>query len=144
MGEVASYSRFVYGSPPGYQTNRAQIQLSDSSGESLAWVRLIEVSSSQGKKFLCVVATNGFTSSVVISESSAPETRRFRLGAAPGGEPERVVVVINEESAQITNFSVCGAQLGDDTWALRHDQLQMRLSNSCHRGDVISAPPTTR
>lgn len=39
MSAVASYSVLFYGSPDGYQTNRAQIQLSDAKGKSLAWVR---------------------------------------------------------------------------------------------------------
>ncbi len=37
--KVASYSILFYGSPAGYQTNRAQIQLSDSKGKTLAWLR---------------------------------------------------------------------------------------------------------
>ena len=36
---VKSYSILFYGSPPGYQTNRAQIQLSDANGKSVAWIR---------------------------------------------------------------------------------------------------------
>ncbi len=39
MAEVASYSLLFYGSPTGYQTNRAQIQLSDDNGQTLAWLR---------------------------------------------------------------------------------------------------------
>jgi hypothetical protein len=39
MVEVASYSLLFYGGPLGYQTNRAQIQLSDANGQTLAWVR---------------------------------------------------------------------------------------------------------
>jgi hypothetical protein len=39
MPEVASYSLLFYGSPTGYQTNRAQIQLSGANGQALAWVR---------------------------------------------------------------------------------------------------------
>ncbi|MGB7509976.1 MAG: hypothetical protein WBP54_01660 [Pelodictyon phaeoclathratiforme] len=39
MATVASYSILFYGSPEGYQTNRAQIQLSDAAGATLAWVR---------------------------------------------------------------------------------------------------------
>jgi hypothetical protein len=39
MPEVASYSLLFYGSPTGYQTNRAQIQLSDASNKTLAWIR---------------------------------------------------------------------------------------------------------
>ncbi len=37
--EVKSYSILFYGGPNGYQTNRAQIQLSDASGKTLAWLR---------------------------------------------------------------------------------------------------------
>jgi hypothetical protein len=37
--EVKSYSILFYGGPDGYQTNRAQIQLSDAGGKTLAWVR---------------------------------------------------------------------------------------------------------
>jgi len=37
--EVKSYHILFYGGPDGYQTNRAQIQLSDASGKALAWVR---------------------------------------------------------------------------------------------------------
>lgn len=36
---VESYSILFYGSPAGYQTNRAQIQLSDANGKTLAWIR---------------------------------------------------------------------------------------------------------
>lgn len=36
---VHTYSVLTYGGPTGYQTNRAQIQLSDASGKSLAWLR---------------------------------------------------------------------------------------------------------
>jgi hypothetical protein len=39
MAAVASYSLLFYGSPEGYQTNRAQIQLSDAGGQTLAWIR---------------------------------------------------------------------------------------------------------
>jgi hypothetical protein len=39
MATVNSYSILFYGSPEGYQTNRAQIQLSDAAGKTLAWVR---------------------------------------------------------------------------------------------------------
>jgi hypothetical protein len=37
--QVASYHVLVYGGPTGYQTNRAQIQLSDAAGKSVAWIR---------------------------------------------------------------------------------------------------------
>ncbi len=36
---VKSYSVLFYGSPSGYQTNRAQIQLSDAKGKTVAWIR---------------------------------------------------------------------------------------------------------
>ncbi|MDH5605781.1 MAG: hypothetical protein OEY93_02735 [Anaerolineae bacterium] len=36
---VESYSLLFYGSPSGYQTNRAQIQLSGADGKTLAWIR---------------------------------------------------------------------------------------------------------
>ncbi|MFN6339859.1 MAG: hypothetical protein ACK41W_14185 [Cyanobacteriota bacterium] len=39
MAQVASYQILVYGGPDGYQTNRAQIQLSDAAGKVLAWLR---------------------------------------------------------------------------------------------------------
>lgn len=39
MADVASYSLLFYGGPTGYQTNRAQIQLSGAAGQTLAWVR---------------------------------------------------------------------------------------------------------
>jgi hypothetical protein len=39
MPVVASYSLLFYGSPTGYQTNRAQIQLSDANDNALAWIR---------------------------------------------------------------------------------------------------------
>jgi len=39
MAEVASYSLLFYGGPDGYQTNRAQIQLSGADGDTLAWLR---------------------------------------------------------------------------------------------------------
>jgi hypothetical protein len=38
MPAVTSYSVLFYGGPDGYQTNRAQIQLSDASN-TLAWIR---------------------------------------------------------------------------------------------------------
>jgi hypothetical protein len=37
--EVAKYHILFYGSPTGYQTNRAQIALYDSSGNTVAYVR---------------------------------------------------------------------------------------------------------
>ena len=37
--EVKKYSVLFYGSPSGYQTNRAQIQLSDINDKTIAWVR---------------------------------------------------------------------------------------------------------
>lgn len=39
MPTVKSYSVLFYGRPNGYQTNRAQIQLSGANGKTLAWVR---------------------------------------------------------------------------------------------------------
>ncbi len=39
MPAVSSYSVLFYGGPDGYQTNRAQIQLSDATGKTLAWLR---------------------------------------------------------------------------------------------------------
>lgn len=36
---IGSYSVLFYGSPSGYQTNRAQIQLKDKNGQVAAWVR---------------------------------------------------------------------------------------------------------
>ncbi|MET1079752.1 MAG: hypothetical protein ABWY06_17210 [Pseudomonas sp.] len=39
MAAIESYSMLVYGSPSGYQTNRAQIQLRGAGGAVLAWVR---------------------------------------------------------------------------------------------------------
>ena len=39
MAAVSSYSILFYGSPCGYQTNRAQIQLSDAAGQTIAWIR---------------------------------------------------------------------------------------------------------
>jgi len=37
--EIKSYHILFYGGPDGYQTNRAQIQLSDASGKAAAWLR---------------------------------------------------------------------------------------------------------
>ena len=39
MATVKSYHVLFYGSPGGYQTNRAQIQLSGADGKTLAWIR---------------------------------------------------------------------------------------------------------
>lgn len=39
MPAVKKYSVLFYGGPDGYQTNRAQIQLSNASGQTIAWVR---------------------------------------------------------------------------------------------------------
>lgn len=39
MAAVSNYSVLFYGSPEGYQTNRAQIALSDAAGKTLAYVR---------------------------------------------------------------------------------------------------------
>ena len=39
MAAVTGYYILVYGGPDGYQTNRAQIQLSGAAGQVLAWVR---------------------------------------------------------------------------------------------------------
>lgn len=36
---VATYGILIYGSPTGYQSNRAQVQLSDAAGKTVAWVR---------------------------------------------------------------------------------------------------------
>ncbi len=36
---IGSYSMLFYGSPSGYQTNRAQIQLVDTNGIVRAWIR---------------------------------------------------------------------------------------------------------
>lgn len=38
MAEISSYSVLFYGSPTGYQTNRAQIQVTGE-GRVLAWIR---------------------------------------------------------------------------------------------------------
>ena len=43
MPLVSSYSVVFYGSPKGYQTDRAQIQLSDAMGKTLAWVRFLSL-----------------------------------------------------------------------------------------------------
>jgi hypothetical protein len=40
--EVKSYSILFYGSPEGYQGNRAQIQLNGEGGKTLAWVRFCD------------------------------------------------------------------------------------------------------
>jgi hypothetical protein len=37
--EVKEYHILFYGGPDGYQTNRAQIQLSGANGKTLAWIR---------------------------------------------------------------------------------------------------------
>jgi len=39
MATATTYSVLFYGSPEGYQTNRAQITLSDAAGKTLAYVR---------------------------------------------------------------------------------------------------------
>lgn len=39
MAQVSDYHIIIYGGPDGYQTNRAQIQLSGTDGKTLAWVR---------------------------------------------------------------------------------------------------------
>jgi hypothetical protein len=36
---IGEYSVLFYGSPSGYQTNRAQIQLKDTAGKVRAWIR---------------------------------------------------------------------------------------------------------
>ena len=36
---IKSYSVLIYGSPNGYQTNRAQIQLVDTNNKVAAWIR---------------------------------------------------------------------------------------------------------
>ena len=36
---IGNYSVLFYGSPSGYQTNRAQIQLKDTAGKVRAWIR---------------------------------------------------------------------------------------------------------
>ena len=36
---IGTYSLLFYGSPSGYQTNRAQIQLKDTNGNVRAWIR---------------------------------------------------------------------------------------------------------
>jgi hypothetical protein len=39
MAKVSSYHILFYGDPAGNQMNPAQIQLSNASGQALAWVR---------------------------------------------------------------------------------------------------------
>jgi len=39
VNTIGSYSVLFYGSPSGYQTNRAQIQLKDEQGKVVAWIR---------------------------------------------------------------------------------------------------------
>ena len=39
MAAVKTYSVLFYGGPDGYQTNRAQIQLNDTAGKTVAWIR---------------------------------------------------------------------------------------------------------
>jgi hypothetical protein len=39
MAEVTGYSVLIYGGPDGYQTNRAQIQLTGPNNAVLAWLR---------------------------------------------------------------------------------------------------------
>ena len=36
---IGNYTSLFYGSPSGYQTNRAQIQLQDTNGKVVAWIR---------------------------------------------------------------------------------------------------------
>jgi len=37
--QIEKYHVLMYGGPTGYQTNRAQIQLSDREGKTRAWIR---------------------------------------------------------------------------------------------------------
>jgi hypothetical protein len=39
--QIASYSLLIYGGETGYVNHRAQIQLRDTSGQPIAWVRFI-------------------------------------------------------------------------------------------------------
>jgi hypothetical protein len=39
MPAVSSYKIVLYGGPDGHQTHRAQIQLDDAAGKTVAWVR---------------------------------------------------------------------------------------------------------
>lgn len=39
MAQISKYHVLMYGSPSGYQTNRAQIQLRDTNNKVAAWIR---------------------------------------------------------------------------------------------------------
>lgn len=96
MATVASYSVLFYGSPEGYQTNRAQIQLSDGAGKTLAWVRfndpgmVFENDANDGGIIKMHLPSTMFQSVLDVLRNEAPITVYFAQGRGflgTGSEP---------------------------------------------------------
>ncbi len=88
MAQVASYDVIAYGGPAGYQTNRAQIALYDSGGNSLAWVRfndpgmVFENDSVSAGVILMHLPSAMFQSVLDILRNETPVTVQFSSGVA--------------------------------------------------------------
>lgn len=86
MALVSSYHVLVYGGPDGYQTNRAQIQLSDAAGKTLAWVRfndpgmIYEADSDSGGIIRMHLPTSMFQSVLDLLRNESPINIYFAQG----------------------------------------------------------------
>jgi len=78
MAEVANYHILIYGSPDGYQTNRAQIALYGTSGQVIAYVRFndpgmfFEADSQSGSTILMHLPSAMFQSVLDILRNEKP------------------------------------------------------------------------
>lgn len=88
---IGSYSVLFYGSPSGYQTNRAQIQLKDTNGKVVSWIRFND----PGQFF-----ENDYVSNDII---------RMHL---PSTMFENVIDILRNESPVYTYFAAGRAFLG--------------------------------
>jgi len=88
MPAVTSYSTLIYGGPDGYQTNRAQIQLSGADGKTVAWVRFndpgmaFETDSMLNNIILMHLPTTMFQSVLDICRNEKPLNIYFTAGRA--------------------------------------------------------------
>jgi hypothetical protein len=101
MPVVSSYSILFYGSAEGYQTNRAQIQLNDASGKTLAWLRfndpgmVFEADANEGGIIRMHLPSAMFSSVLDVLRNEKPINIYFAqgrgflgTGAEPTGEGE--------------------------------------------------------
>lgn len=91
MATVSSYSVLFYGGPDGYQTNRAQIQLSDAGGKTLAWVRFndpgmsFEADANDGGIIKCTSLPPCFKASSMCYVTRNPLISTLRKGVGSWG-----------------------------------------------------------